>query len=130
MSYHRGRPWLIVRGVGAALLATTALAGAASHRAVADTLEGSLALAYQNNPQLNSARAATRVTDEGVGVALSGYRPKVTGSAQLGEQYLDSLSKPSSGIGYSKSTGTIATATYSLTTQQVLFNGFINASKT
>jgi len=130
MSYHRGRPWLIVRGVGAALLATTALAGAASHRAVADTLEGSLALAYQNNPQLNSARAATRVTDEGVGVALSGYRPKVTGTAQLGEQYLDSLSKPSSGLGLSKSTGTIATATYSLTTQQVLFNGFINASKT
>ena len=45
------------------------------HRAIADTLEGALALAYQNNPQINAQRAATRATDEGVGVALSGYRP-------------------------------------------------------
>ena len=44
----------------------------AMHGAIADTLEGALALAYQNNPQLNAQRAATRATDESVGVALSG----------------------------------------------------------
>ena len=33
----------------------------------AGTLEGSLILAYQNNPQLNSQRAATRAADENVG---------------------------------------------------------------
>ncbi|HXZ47280.1 MAG TPA: hypothetical protein VEH02_11195, partial [Pseudolabrys sp.] len=44
----------------------------------ADTLEGALVLAYQNNPSLNSQRASVRATDEGVPQALSGYRPKLT----------------------------------------------------
>jgi outer membrane protein len=123
MPYHRGRPWLSARGVGVALLATTALTGAASRQARADTLEGALALAYQNNPQINSQRAATRATDEGVGVALSGYRPKVSGQVQVGEQYIDSLSKGAGG----KSTGSVATATYALTTTQTLFNGLQNS---
>ena len=113
-----------------ALMATTALTGVTMHRAWADTLEQALALAYQNNPQINSQRAATRATDEGVGVALSGYRPQVNATAQIGEQYLDTLSKGSGGIGYSKSSGTIATSSYGLTTKQTLFNGFQTASKT
>ncbi|HYC16535.1 MAG TPA: channel protein TolC, partial [Pseudolabrys sp.] len=46
--------------------------------ACADTLEGALVLAYQNNPSLNAQRASVRATDEGVPQALSGYRPKVT----------------------------------------------------
>ena len=46
--------------------------------ALADTLNGSLVLAYQNNPSLNSQRASARATDEGVPQALSGYRPRVT----------------------------------------------------
>ena len=37
-----------------------------------DTLEGSLVLAYQNNPTLNAQRASVRATDEGVPQALSG----------------------------------------------------------
>jgi outer membrane protein len=106
-------------------VATTALAGAAVHGALADTLEGALALTYQNNPQINSQRAATRAVDENVPIALSGYRPQVAGSAAMGEQYIDSLSK-----GGVKSTGTIATATYGLTTKQTLFNGFQTAAKT
>ncbi|MGB8038914.1 MAG: channel protein TolC, partial [Pseudolabrys sp.] len=44
----------------------------------ADTLNGALVLAYQNNPTLNSQRASVRATDEGVPQALSGYRPRVT----------------------------------------------------
>jgi len=129
MQNFPGRP-LVARAARVALIATTALTGAAMHRAHADTLEGALALAYQNNPQINSQRAATRATDEGVGVALSGYRPQVSATAQMGEQYIDSLSKPSSGIGYSKSSGTLATATYGLTTKQTLFNGFQTSSRT
>src|ERR1700681_2162628 len=92
-----GRPCLIARAARVALIATTALTGAAMRAAMADTLEGALALAYQNNPQINSQRAATRATDETVGVALSGYRPTVSATAQIGEQYIDSLSKPSGG---------------------------------
>jgi outer membrane protein len=107
------------------LIATTALTGAMMPGAFADTMEGALALAYRNNPQINAQRAATRATDEGVGVALSGYRPQVSATAQIGEQYLDNLSRPNV-----KSSGSIATATYGLTTKQTLFNGFQTASRT
>src|SRR5271166_5184417 len=61
--------------------------------AFADTLESALIQAYQNNPSLNSQRAATRAIDEGVPQALSGYRPKVTVTAQGGEQSLSSTAK-------------------------------------
>ncbi len=129
-----GRPCLVARAVRVALIATTTLtaavlAGATMRRAMADSLEGALALAYQNNPQINAQRAATRATDEGVGVALSGYRPQVSATAQLGEQYLDTLSRPS-GSGKPEAAGTIATAAYGLTTKQTLFNGFQTASRT
>jgi outer membrane protein len=91
------------------------LASMAGHPAVADTLEGALALAYQNNPQLNSQRAATRATDEGVAVALSGSRPKLGVNGQAGEQHLDTLSRGAP-PGSSRSVGTFATAGYGVTT--------------
>jgi outer membrane protein len=125
-----GRPKSIMRGVRAALVASAALAGAASSRAAADSLEGALALAYQSNPQLNSQRAATRATDEGVGIALSSYRPRVAATAQAGEQYLDSLSKSGIGPGTVRSSGTIGTAAYGLNVSQTLFNGFQTANRT
>ena len=112
----------ILRGLAAALI----MAGATTDRTFADTLEGALALAYQNNPQLNAQRAATRATDEGVGIALSGYRPKVTANAQIGEQYLNTLSAGAGG----RASGTIATAGYGVTASQTLFNGFQTASRT
>src|ERR1700688_1938168 len=98
----------IVQAIRVALITTIALIGVAMARAMADTLEGALALAYQNNPQINSQRAATRATDEGVGIALSGYRPKISASAQAGDQYLDTLSKQGGGTGYARSVGAIA----------------------
>src|SRR5258708_4236587 len=58
MQNFPGRP-LVARAARVALIATTALTAAAMHRAHADTLDGALALAYQNNPQINSQRAAT-----------------------------------------------------------------------
>src|SRR6267154_5726328 len=108
----RGRPCSVARAVRVALIATSALTGIAltgiaMPRASADTLEGALALAYQNNPQINSQRAATRATDEGVGVALSGYRPQISGTVQIGEQYLDTLSKASVGPAV-RSVGSVA----------------------
>jgi outer membrane protein len=126
MLNRSGRPCSVARAVRVALIATTALAGGALHGAFADTLPGALALAYQNNPQVNAQRAATRATDETVGVALSGFRPTVSATAQIGEQYLDSNSKGSAG----KSAGTIAVPSYGLTTKQTLFNGFQTASRT
>jgi len=117
-----------MRAARVALIAATALTGVATHRAAADTLEGALALAYQNNPQINSQRAATRATDETVGVALSGYRPQVSATAQIGEQYIDNLTKGPPPA--NKSVGAIATSSYGLTTKQTLLNGFQTASRT
>ena len=64
-----------------ALAIAAALCGIAdSPTAFADTLPGALAQAYVNNPTVNAQRAALRATDEGVPIALSGYRPTVKGT--------------------------------------------------
>ncbi len=52
-----------------------------------ETLESALSKAYSTNPTLNSQRAALRAANEGVPQALSGYRPRVTGSADIGVAY-------------------------------------------
>ena len=52
--------------------------------ASAESIQGALSKAYHANPDLNSQRAVARAADESVPQALSGYRPKVTGSADLG----------------------------------------------
>jgi outer membrane protein len=73
----------ISRAAGAAAVA--ALAGALSVTgAAAITLEGALVQAYQNNPQLNAQRAIARGIDENVPQALSGYRPTVGATADVG----------------------------------------------
>ena len=66
--------------IAAVLFSATALS---SMPAGAETILGALSKAYQNNSQLNSARAGVRVTDEGVAIAKSGYRPTVVGSASI-----------------------------------------------
>jgi outer membrane protein len=99
---------------------------------MADTLRGALVQAYQNNPTLNAQRAAVRVTDETVPQALSGYRPRISLSAEVGEHYLDSLSKSTSASGttYSHSSGMNAVQTYGGTITQNILNGFGTASRT
>jgi outer membrane protein len=91
--------------------------------AAADTLLGALAAAYQTNPQLNSQRAIVRQTDEGVPQALSGYRPRVSATANAGEQFT-----------WSKGPGGDSVRSYTqprsigATAQQTLFNGFQTAT--
>ena len=63
------------------------------------TMEGALIQAYRNNPQLNAQRAATRATTRTSPPRLSGYRPRVTGTASLTEQYLDTLTKATTAAG-------------------------------
>ncbi|MDJ0613722.1 MAG: TolC family outer membrane protein [Rhizobiaceae bacterium] len=50
----------------------------------AETINGALASAYNNNPTLNAQRAATRVADESIAIAKSGYRPTITANANIG----------------------------------------------
>jgi outer membrane protein len=97
------------------------------------TLEGALIQAYINNPQLNAQRAATRVVDENVPTALSGYRPRVTGTASLTEVYIDTLTKGTSPQGfavYTRSAGEQLVQSYAVTATQNLFNGFQTGNRT
>lgn len=82
--------------------------------ASAETILGALAKAYQNNSQLNAARAGVRVTDEGVPLAKSGWRPTINGS---------------SSIDYTKTNfpgGNLSatTANFGIQINQTLFDGF------
>ena len=115
------------------LIAAAAPLLLAAAPASADTLKGALTQAYQNNPQLNSQRASVRATDETVPQALSGYRPRVSLSATVGEQYLDTSTKVTSATGaisYPHTSGAIATQSYGATVTQNLLNGFGTASRT
>jgi outer membrane protein len=113
--------------VGAAVLALW------STTALADTLRMALTQAYQNNPQLNVQRAAVRATDEGVPQALSGYRPRISLSASVAGQYLDTLTKATAAPGattYTSTHGATAVQTYGGTITQTLLNGHQTASRT
>ena len=117
--------------VGAALLC--AASPLALGLARADTLEGALALAYQNNPTLNAQRAGTRATDENVPQALAGYRPRVNITASGGEQSLSTTTKSptvNGGAVYSTSSGYNSPFSVGLTMTQNLFNGFQTANRT
>jgi outer membrane protein len=99
----------------------------------ADTLRGALAQAYQNNPTLNAQRAFVRATDESVPQALSGYRPTIRLTGNVGPTYQDNLTK-STGTGgapiYSSSSSLTMSQTYGATIEQNLLNGFGTASRT
>jgi outer membrane protein len=128
----------------ACLLATTAAIGfsltaiAAEHPTIrrsgtgTTTLETALIQAYQNNPQLNAQRAATRATDETVPTALSGYRPQIIGGSSLTEQYLEyrtRLPSPAGNI-YPKTQGAVAVPAAGVTVSQTLYNGFQTTNRT
>lgn len=62
----------------------------------AQTLREALALTYRSNPTLLAQREALRSTNEQVSIALSGYRPFVQGTGQVGATYRDPA--PTTGI--------------------------------
>jgi len=83
----------------------------------AETLAQALRAAYQTNPQLDAERARLRATDEDVSRAYSGYRPTITGSADVGARH--SSTKPSS-----STDGRTFPKGYSINATQPLFRGF------
>jgi outer membrane protein len=65
--------------------------------------------------------------------ALSGYRPRVSLSASVGENYLDSLAKTSTGkavAAYSHTSGLATSQGYGGTITQTILNGHATASRT
>jgi outer membrane protein len=117
---------------GGLAAAMTVLAAMPLTAARGQTLESALMQAYQNNPSLNSQRAATRAIDEGVPQALSGYRPKVAITGVGGEQTSSTTSKTINfGLGtYSTVAGYNSPASVGATVTQTLFNGFQTANRT
>ena len=122
------------------IVAATAIGGVV---AKAETIQGALARAYQNNPQLNAERAALRQADEGVAQALSGYRPTITGSINAGTQYTDTTvvvpPQPTPGSTSSGPASRSSTATFQGTTtprgaglniSQTLFDGHQTPNRT
>jgi outer membrane protein len=100
--------------------------------ASADTIEWALVQAYQNNPTVNAQRAAVRATDEAVPQALSGYRPRVSATASVAEQYLETFSKTSvtGPATYARASGNSAVQAYGATVTQTLLNGYQTANRT
>lgn len=98
------------------LALSVAISMATAPLALAETIKGALAKAYENNSSLNSARAGVRVTDEGVAIAKSGYRPTVTGDASASYS-----SNNSTAFGGS---GRLTTGGFGITISQSLFDGF------
>src|SRR6201989_1663847 len=107
----------VVTSAGAAVFV---IAFARPAPALAETIEAALVRAYQNNPQLNAQRALTRVTDENVPQALSGYRPKVAVTASGGAQFTNQLANSS---GKKIEEGPQGPHAAGLTVTQTLYNG-------
>lgn len=76
-------------GFGLAGVLATLLAAGFPTGVGAQTMDSALARAYNGNPTLNAQRAAVRATNENVPQALSGYRPRITASADIGASITD-----------------------------------------
>lgn len=109
-------------------LGAMAVCAALAVPAQAETLESALIQAYQNNPALNSQRAAVRATDEGVPQALSGYRPKVSATVTGGALHQE-VSTRTGGV-FANLSDNVAPLSYGVTATQTLFNGFQTGNKT
>ena len=96
----------------------------------AETLESAMARAYVGNPSLNAQRASTRATDENVPRALSGYRPRVNATADVGAQFSrirdPRPAQPRDADRHANTTTVTRTAPrgVGVTVDQTLFNGF------
>ena len=99
----------LLKRFSVSLLAASFVAAALSPVS-AETLAGALAKAYNNNSELNSARAGVRITDEDVAIAKSGYRPTVNGTASASASDSNGNKIRSNSVG--------------ITVNQTLFDGF------
>lgn len=98
----------------ASAIFSVSLLFASSNVSSAETISQALSHAYAHNPTLNAARAQLRVTNEGVAIAKSGYRPNIyaTGTASKIWNRND--------LGSS----TIRTGTFGIDIDQTIFDGF------
>src|SRR6185437_16471385 len=128
MSGRDPKSWLRRLAIGTVVFAAWPFL---TRPADADSLEGALVQAYQNNPSLNSQRALVRATDEGVPQALAGYRPRVSVNASIGQQYWDTTTRSATlAANYTQLSGNMTPNSYGVTATQTLYNGFQTANRT
>jgi len=102
---------------GVSIVTSLALCVGTVAPAAAESLKEALSATYGYNPRLDAQRAFQRATDEDVARAMSGYRPTVTGNADIGIERTDQ--RPSSILdGVTKPRG------YGVDLVQPLFRGF------
>ncbi|WP_289015964.1 TolC family protein, partial [uncultured Methylobacterium sp.] len=77
-----------------------------------------MAKAYGGNPQLNASRALTRVRDEDVAIAQSGYRPTASINVQAG------VTQQEGSLEGGTRQQLLKPASAGLVVNQTLFNGF------
>jgi len=106
-----------------AMTSVFVLAGAGG--ASAETLESALARAYGNNPSLNAQRASVRATDENVAQAKSGYRPQITGSADVGRTFTKyDDRRPQTIFGGGEQISRLTPRGFGIELNQTIFDGF------
>ena len=102
----------------ACLCAAAALVCAPGASAWAITLDEALAAAYEYNPRIDAERARLRATDEDVARAMSGYRPTITGDADV--SYRHTNTRPNT----PGSDGSLNPRGYGISLTQPIFRGF------
>jgi outer membrane protein len=88
--------------------------------AQAMSLEDALAAAYVSNPTLNAARAEMRAADEQVPQALSGWRPTVSLSGDVGVEHSEIRSATTG----AEIDDTLTPRSYGVSLSQPVFDGF------
>lgn len=83
----------------------------------AETMNGALAKAYSANPTLNAQRASLRAVDENVPQALSGYRPTVNATGNIGATRYETR------VPGQKSADTIYPGSFGVQLDQNIFDG-------
>ncbi|WP_333795240.1 TolC family outer membrane protein [Hyphomicrobium sp.] len=114
----------ICRLAGLTLAVTAGSVGLfTSSPAVSETLNQALAAAYEYNPQLDAERARLRATDEEVTRARSGFRPVISGNADINYDWMKTRTSTTTLESETKPSG------YSVNMVQPIFSGFrtINA---
>ncbi len=109
-------------GYGLAAVLATVLGAAPFSAASAQTMEAALARAYNGNPTLNSQRAQVRITNENVPQALSGYRPLITASGDIGAEITNTHTPTTGGVSL-RNTERTAPRGVGVQVSQNIFNG-------
>lgn len=102
---------------GCVLILAGVWLGLASGEVRATTLDEALAAAYAYNPRIDAERARLRATDEDVARAMSGYRPQITGDADVSYQHTNT--RPDT-----PGEGSLHPRGYGLSLTQPIFRGF------